>query len=112
MKYKSDPVFKAKSDVLLANDVSVAAELQNPNGFTFEDNDGSLEKAANEWNTMGLWSVGMTASKTQVINSKMIKVAQDGMKLGSDPVYGPFIEKQQQILAEDVEDAFQKYENT
>jgi hypothetical protein len=33
-----------------------------------------------------LWSVGMTASKTQRVNSMMMKVAQDAMKFETDPV--------------------------
>jgi hypothetical protein len=72
----------------------VAGELSNENGWTFEDNDGSLETAANEWNTMGLWSVGMTASKTQAVNNKLKSVAADAMAFMSDPVYGPWIQKQ------------------
>jgi hypothetical protein len=52
------------TDKQMASDEALGAELENENGWTFEDNEGSLEAAANQWNTMGLWSMGMTASKT------------------------------------------------
>jgi hypothetical protein len=110
MKYNTDPKFKAMADRLNGSYMEFEGELTNGNGYTFEDNRGSLENAANQWNTMKLWSAGMTASKTQAVNSKMMKVAQDAMKFGSDPVYGPFIEKHQEILAEDIESAFTKYD--
>jgi hypothetical protein len=42
-----------------------------------------------------LWSAGMTASKTKNLNAKLMKYAKDAMKFGNDPVYGPFIMKNQ-----------------
>ncbi len=52
----------------------------------------------------------MTASKTQAVNKKMLKVTQDAIEFGSCPVYGPFIREQQLILAEEIEDAFRSYD--
>ena len=75
LKYNSDPRFKAMSDKHMANAEALGNELGNENGWTFEDNNGSLEAAANQWNTMGLWSMGMTASKTQAVNAKLMKFA-------------------------------------
>ena len=49
MKYNSDPKFKAFADKLVGSGMGLGDELMNENGFTFEDNDGSLEKAANQW---------------------------------------------------------------
>jgi hypothetical protein len=40
----------------------------------------------------------MTASKTQAIDSKLMKVAQDAEKFATDPVYGPLVQKEQDIL--------------
>jgi hypothetical protein len=108
--YNTDPKFKALADKVVGSAMDLGNELGSENGWTFEDNQGSLEKAANQWNTVGLWSVGMTATKTQAINSKMMKVAQDAMVFGSDPVYGPYIQGLQQHLGDDVETAFNKYE--
>jgi hypothetical protein len=110
MKYNTDPKFKAMADRLNGSSIELGGELSNGNGYTFEDNDRSLETAANQWNTMGLWSVGMTASKTKVVNSKMMKVAQEAMQFGSDPVYGPWIQEQETILYGDIEVAFTKYD--
>ena len=60
----------------------------------------------------GLWSIGMTATKTQAVNTKMMKVAQDAMAFSADPVYGPFIEQHQTALMMDIEAAFTKYQST
>ena len=49
-KYNSDPVFRAKSDAYVATEMELGAELNDPVGWTFEDNDGALEQAANSWN--------------------------------------------------------------
>ena len=49
-KYNSDPVFRAKADAYVATEMELGNELNNPTGWTFEDNDGSLERAANSWN--------------------------------------------------------------
>ena len=49
-KYNADPVFRAKADALVASDMALGDELNAPAGWTFEDNDGSLEQAANSWN--------------------------------------------------------------
>ena len=81
-KYNTDPKFKAMADRLNGSAMDLGNELGNGNGLTFEDNDGSLEKAANQWNTMQLWSAGMTDSKTQAVNKKLIKVALDAYKFG------------------------------
>ena len=51
-KYNSDPVFKAKADAYVATEMELGNELNDPTGWTFEDNDGSLERAANSWNQM------------------------------------------------------------
>ena len=48
-KYNSDPVFRAKSDAYVATENALGEELNNPTGWTFEDNDGALERAANQW---------------------------------------------------------------
>ena len=61
---------------------------------------------------MGLWSMGMTESKTQTVNKKLMQVAHDAMAFGEDPVYGPFIEQHQGILMQDLEKAFTKYDKT
>ena len=57
-----------------------------------------------------LWSVGMTATKTAAVNTKLQKVAQDAMAFGSDPVYGPFIEQHQTVLMNEITAAFTKYQ--
>ena len=49
-KYNSDPAFKAKVDAYIVSSSALGQELDNPNGWTFEDNDGSLQRAANSWN--------------------------------------------------------------
>jgi hypothetical protein len=108
-KYNTDPKFKALADKVTASSMDLGNSLGNANGWTFEDHDGSLERAGNAWNGFGLWSVGATATKTAVVNQKMMKVAQDAMAFGSDPVYGPWISKQQEILGADLEFAFNKY---
>ena len=59
----------------------------------------------------GLWSVGMTASKTAAVNTKLQNVARDAMALGNDPVYGPFIEQHQAVLFQDIDAAFTKYQS-
>jgi hypothetical protein len=110
MKYNSDPRFKAMSDKHMANAEALGNELDNENGWTFEDNNGSLEAAANQWNTMGLWSVGMTYSKTQKVNAKMMEVAKSAMAFNDDPVYGPWVTKHQEILMGDILVALDKYE--
>ena len=56
-----------------------------------------------------LWSVGMTATKTAAVNTKLMKVAQDAMAFANDPVYGPFIEQHQTVLMNEIEAAFVKY---
>ena len=48
-KYNSDPVFRAKADAYVATEEALGQELNNPTGWTFEDNDGALEQAANQW---------------------------------------------------------------
>ena len=48
-KYNSDPVFRAKADAYVATEEALGEELNNPTGWTFEDNDGALEQAANQW---------------------------------------------------------------
>ena len=47
--YDFDPVFRAKSDAYVASENALGEELNNPTGWTFEDNDGALERAANQW---------------------------------------------------------------
>jgi hypothetical protein len=77
----------------------------NANGYYAKKNNRPPRQAP-----VKLWSVGMTASKTEAVNKKMIKVAQDAIKLGSDPVYGPYIMEQQAFLADDIEAAFTSYD--
>ena len=48
-KYNSDPVFRAKADAYVATVEALGAELENEEGWTFEDTDGALEQAANQW---------------------------------------------------------------
>ena len=48
-KYNSDPVFRAKADAYVATEEALGEELNDPTGWTFEDNDGSLEQAAMGW---------------------------------------------------------------
>ena len=48
-KYNSDPVFRAKADAYVATEEALGEELNNPTGWTFEDNDGALGQAANQW---------------------------------------------------------------
>mgnify|MGYP001036360396 FL=1 len=48
-KYNSDPVFRAKADAYVATEEALGNELNNPTGWTFEDNDGALGQAANQW---------------------------------------------------------------
>jgi len=48
-KYNSDPVFRAKADAYVATEEALGQELNNPTGWTFEDNDGALERAVNQW---------------------------------------------------------------
>jgi hypothetical protein len=76
LKYNTDPMFKSKVDSLEWWGNFAVDELAREKGWTFEDNDGSLADAGNQWNTMGLWSVGMTASKTEAVNERLMKVAQ------------------------------------
>ena len=47
--YNFDPVFRAKADAYVATENALGEELNNPTGWTFEDNDGALERAANQW---------------------------------------------------------------
>ena len=47
--YNFDPVFRAKADAYEASEIALEEELNNPTGWTFEDNDGALERAANQW---------------------------------------------------------------
>ena len=47
--YNFDPVFRAKADAYVASENALGEELNNPTGWTFEDNDGALERAANQW---------------------------------------------------------------
>ena len=47
--YDFDPVFRAKADAYVATENALGEELNNPTGWTFEDNDGALERAANQW---------------------------------------------------------------
>jgi hypothetical protein len=49
MKYNSDPKFRAMCDTVDASAMDLGDELANGNGWNFEDNDGSLENAANQW---------------------------------------------------------------
>ena len=58
-----------------------------------------------------LWSVGMTAEKTNAVNAKLMKVTQDAMALGNDPRYGPFIQQHQTVLMQDLDAAFTKYDS-
>ena len=60
--------------------------------------------------TQQLWSVGMTATKTAAVNTKLMKVAQDAMAFANDPVYGPFIEQHQTVLMNDIDAALIKYQ--
>ena len=48
-KYNSEPVFRAKADAYVATEEALGEELNNPTGWTFEDNDGALGQAANQW---------------------------------------------------------------
>ena len=48
-KYNTDPVFRAKADASNALDMELGAEIEDPTGWTFEDTDGALEQAANQW---------------------------------------------------------------
>ena len=51
-KIQSDPVFRYKSDhyqFYFFYEEGLGQELNNPTGWTFEDNDGALERAANQW---------------------------------------------------------------
>ena len=48
-KYNSDPVFRAKVDAFEDTEEALGNELNDPTGWTFEDNDGALERAANQW---------------------------------------------------------------
>ena len=48
-KYNSDPVFRAKADAYVATEEALGAELENEEGWTFEDTDGALEQAVNQW---------------------------------------------------------------
>ena len=48
-KYNADPVFKAKVDKLIAADIALGKEIESEDGWTFEDNDGSLAEAASGW---------------------------------------------------------------
>jgi hypothetical protein len=109
LKYNTDPKFKAMADKVVGSSMGLNQEIENPNGWTFEDNEGALGQSVNQWNSVGLWSVGATATKTAVVNQKMMAVAKDAMKFGSDPVYGPWISKQQEILGAQLEAGFNKY---
>ena len=73
-KYNSDAKFRAMVNEVAESKGALDDELLYGDGWTFEDNSGALENAGNQWNTAGLWSVGMTDSKTQRVNAKMIKV--------------------------------------
>jgi hypothetical protein len=48
-KYMSDPVFKQKCDNYVDSLKVFGNEAMNEDGWTFEDNDGSLQKAGAEW---------------------------------------------------------------
>jgi hypothetical protein len=63
-KYHDDLKFRAMVDKVNGSALDLGDELSKDSGYKFEDNDGSLGQASNQWNTMSLWSVGMTASKT------------------------------------------------
>jgi hypothetical protein len=63
-KYNTEPKFRAYADKVKGSVTGLEHELTDQNGWTFEDNDHSLENSAKEWKGIGMWSVGMTASKT------------------------------------------------
>ena len=48
-KYDSDPVFREKWIALESDFNPLGLELQDQTGWTFEDNDGTLEEAAASW---------------------------------------------------------------
>jgi hypothetical protein len=49
MKYTTDPRFKALADKVNGASGDLAGELGAENGWTFEDNNGALQRAANQW---------------------------------------------------------------
>jgi hypothetical protein len=49
MKYNSDPKFKALADQVNGSSSQLAGELGNGDGYTFEDNNGALERAGKQW---------------------------------------------------------------
>ena len=49
-KMAQDPVFASKLDNLVTSGELLDQELENPAGYLAEDNDGSLQKAAAQWN--------------------------------------------------------------
>ena len=90
----------------ISNDLDKALwELENnarQNGYYAKKNIAS--------GNVKLWSVGMTASKTQAVNAKMMEVAKSAMAFNDDPVYGPWVTKHQEILMGDILVALDKYE--
>ena len=58
-----------------------------------------------------LWSVGMTASKTQVVVDKLMVAMKDVLRFRDDPVYGPVESKLFDDLIKDIGDAFIKYDD-
>jgi hypothetical protein len=48
-KYNTDPKFKAMADRFNGSAMDLGNELGSENGWIFEDNEGSLENAANQW---------------------------------------------------------------
>ena len=108
--YKKDAGFKAAVDQLAESQGAVDDEILYGEGTIFEDKEGALEKAGAQFNAAGLWSIGMNASKTKAVANKMEKLQKEAATLGSDPVYGPFIEKNQGVLVEELYVALDKYE--
>ena len=90
-KYNTDPKFKAMADEINETAMDLGEELEDQNGWTFSDNDGSLETAANQWDTVGLWTIGMTKTKTEAVNDKMQALVDDAEAFNADPVYGAWI---------------------
>ena len=51
-KSLDDPAFRARGNAFDTDLWALQQELSNPNGWTFEDNDGSLQRAATSWDQL------------------------------------------------------------